>query len=102
MNKSIMVSLALAVSLSVVGCAKHTPKPQHASVSASTFGFEIGKTTKSDVIAKLGTPTSHRIFEDGTQKLLYKKTTATGSVETNMFEIENGVLKRFENFETEG
>lgn len=70
MSKLTRLSCVFLVGLSLSACAASgvRVKPEHLS------GFETGKTTPTDVIAKLGQPTSRSLSADGSQMLIYNYT----------------------------
>jgi hypothetical protein len=71
----------IAISLSVLafsGCGGSKPAPQKQAKVQQEVKFTIGKTTKSEVISKLGNPTGDSFNSKGEETLLYQNTHMTG------------------------
>ncbi|WOE69595.1 hypothetical protein [Hydrogenimonas thermophila] len=115
MNKKIVVCVGIVTALVLSGCGssassvspKSSEKTNKTSMKSSSKAddFQIGKTTKEEILAKYGKPNSVSVSANGIETLIYTRSHITGKAwipfyygsdrvrsYTKIFKFKNGVL----------
>jgi len=79
------------------GCGGSKPAPQK-KTQAEKPKFEIGKTTKEDVIAALGEPSGDSFNSVGEEVLFYRHTRVTGKAWIPFYYGHDRVRTKFEQY----